>query len=107
MRIYISLPITGQEEKAREKADLIKAYLSRMGHEPVNPFENYAGKEPTYFDHLCYDLRALADCDAAVFCNGWEKSPGCRVEHYFASTFGKKIFFESNWDNSQYNEKEL
>lgn len=32
MTIYISLPITGQEQEAREKADLTKAMLSRAGH---------------------------------------------------------------------------
>ncbi len=45
MKIYISLPITGREEAAREHADKMKAILSRNGYEVVNPFEIYAGKK--------------------------------------------------------------
>lgn len=31
-KIYISLPITGREQEAREKADLIKAAFSKQGY---------------------------------------------------------------------------
>lgn len=95
MRIYISLPITSCPDKAREKADLVKAALSRKGHSPVNPFEVYAGKNPTYEDYICCDLRAMLDCDAVLFCNGWEQSCGCNIEHDVAMRFkthGRKDF---------------
>lgn len=100
MRIYISIPISGQEKQAREKADLIKARLSREGHIPVSPFEIYAGKNPTYNDHICYDLRAMLDCDAILFCEGWEKSCGCNIEYNTVMQFKAhnkkdfKIMFE-------------
>lgn len=55
--IYISLPITGQERQAQEKADLVKAALSRKGYKPVSPFDIFAGKEAKYEDHICQDLR--------------------------------------------------
>ncbi len=87
MRIYISLPITGNEKKAREKADLIKALLSRQGHTPVSPFDVYAGKKPKYEDYICYDLRAMLDCDGIMFCEGWEQSCGCNIEHDVAMRF--------------------
>lgn len=96
MKIYISLPITGREEDAREHADLIKSALSRNGHEVVNPFDIYCGKNPTYADYLCNDLRALADCDAIMMCDGWQYSRGCRIEHFFASEFGKDIWYENS-----------
>ena len=94
-RIYISVPISGQEQKAREKADLIKAKLSREGYDVVSPFDVYAGKKPTYEDYICYDLRAMLDCDAILFCEGWEASCGCRIEYDTAmnyKAFGKKDF---------------
>ncbi|MDE5886443.1 MAG: DUF4406 domain-containing protein [Muribaculaceae bacterium] len=94
-RIYISVPISGQEQKAREKADNIMKALSKQGHEPVNPFDIYAGHNPTYEDHICYDLRAMLDCDAILFCKGWETSCGCNIEHGIAMRFkahGKKDF---------------
>lgn len=100
MKIYISLPITGQEQQAREKADNIKDKLSREGHMPVNPFEIYAGKNPTYEDHICYDQRAMLDCDAVLFCEGWDQSLGCKIEYNTVMLFKAhnkkdfKIMFE-------------
>lgn len=96
MKIYISLPITGQETLAREKADRVKAALSRMGHHPVNPFDVYAGQTPEYADYLCCDLRALADCDAVYFCQGWDRSRGCRIEAAFASEMGIAAMYEES-----------
>ena len=100
MKIYISVPISGQEQKAREKADLIKAKLSREGCDVVNPFEVCAGKNPTYEDYICYDLLAMLGCDAIYFCKGWETSCGCSIEHDVAMRFkahgrkGFKIMYE-------------
>lgn len=95
MRIYISIPITGHDEqRQREKADLIKASLSRAGHSAVSHFDIYAGPNPQYADYLCYDLRSLADCDAVYLCEGWQLSKGCRIEAYFAREFRKQIMFE-------------
>ena len=94
MTIYISLPITGQEDAARRKAQGIKAALSRKGHRPVNPFDIYPGKNPTYADYLCYDLLALADCDAIYLCEGWQYSRGCRIERAFAQEFGLQLIYE-------------
>ncbi len=96
MKIYISLPITGLDpDKVRQKADLIKASLSRQGHRPVSPFEVTAGKNPTYEDYICCDLRAMLDCDGIIFCQGWERSCGCNIEHDVAMRFkahGRKDF---------------
>lgn len=86
-KVYISLPITGQESKAREKADRIKKALSQKGYTVVSPFDIYAGKAPRYEDHLCYDLRAMLDCDIVYFCQGWEHSCGCGIEHDIVMRF--------------------
>lgn len=94
MTIYISLPITGRESDARERADLMKAALSRAGHKPVSPFDICAGENPVYADYLCADLRALSGCDAIMLCDGWQFSKGCRIERTFAEEFGKQIMYE-------------
>ena len=94
-KIFISVPISGQEQKAREKVDLIKAKLSREGYEVVLPFDVYAGKNPQYEDYICCDLRAMLDCNAIYLCKGWEKSCGCNIEHDVAIRFkahGRKDF---------------
>jgi len=96
MRIYISIPISGKPRKeVMQKADNIKAALSRQGHRPVSPFDICAGHDPSYEDYICQDLRAMMDCDAVYFCAGWEESCGCNVEHDVAMRFkahGKKDF---------------
>lgn len=96
MKVYISIPIAGKDEKKqREKADRIKAMLSKKGYNVVNPFEIYSGCSPTYYDYICQDLRALADCDVIFLCKDWQTSKGCKVERFFAETYGKKIMFEN------------
>jgi hypothetical protein len=96
MKIYVSIPITGfNEKKVRERADMVKARLSRDGNAVVTPFEVYAGKHPTYDDYICCDLRAMLDCDAVYFCDGWEQSTGCNIEHEVVMRYkahGKKDF---------------
>lgn len=94
MTIYISLPITGQEQKAREKADLTKAMLSRSGHQPISPFDIYAGAKPKWEDHICCDLRALLDCDAIYLCDGWQFSQGCQLEAEAARIYKLQIMYE-------------
>lgn len=96
MRIYISLPISGHDEKIqRDKADKIKMALSKRGYETVNPFEIYAGENPQYIDYLLADLRALNDCDAIFLCKGWQQSKGCQLEREFAELYRKRLMFES------------
>lgn len=95
-KIYLSIPISGLSlQKQREKADLIMRKFREQGHEVVNPFEIYAGKNPTYEDYICYDLRAMLDCDTIFFCHGWQLSLGCNIERDAAlryKKFGKKNF---------------
>ena len=94
-KLYISLPISGMEEKAREKADIIKASLSEKGYKVVSPFDIFPGENPSYEDHICYDLRAMLDCDIVYFCHGWEQSCGCGIEHDVVmrmKAYGKKDF---------------
>ena len=95
MTIYISLPITGQDDKkVREKADLVKAALSRAGHKVITPFEVNAGKNPVYKDHIAFDIRALLDCDAIYLCDGWQFSKGCRLEAEAARIYKLQIMHE-------------
>lgn len=91
MKIYISIPISGLDQaEVRQKADMIKARLSREGHAAVSPFDIYAGKNPAYEDYICSDLRAMLDCDAVYFAAGWQMSLGCSIERAVAITYARK-----------------
>ena len=89
MKIYISLPISGVEEEARKEAEKVKQVIKNAGHEPVSPFDIYAGENPNYYDHLCADIRVLMDCDAIYHHNHsgkrWADSCGCWIEHAVAN----------------------
>lgn len=99
MKIYISLPISNRPlDEAREHAHRMHAALVRSGHKVINPFDIYAGKNPTYEEYLCYDLLALSGCDAIMLCDGWQFSRGCRIEANFAKEFGKQILYENQPD---------
>ena len=106
MRIFISTPVTGHDEKKqREKADKVKMALSKKGWEVCNPFDIVPDVDnPTWFDYVKKDLEELAKCDAIFLCNGWRHSCGCRIENEYAEFYGKKRYFEyvelpqSYWD---------
>lgn len=96
MRIYLSLPITGQENKAREKASEVSQMLRSAGHEVVNPFDLPCDKPlPEWIDWMCVDLYALYGCDAIYLCDGWQFSRGCRIEAFWAKEFNKQIMYEN------------
>ena len=96
-KIYISIPITGLDiDRQREKADILKAALSKKGWQVVNPFEIIPDvKEPTWFDHMKADLEALSKCDAIFMCNGWKESKGCKIEMSYALDSGIRTLFET------------
>lgn len=103
MKIYISLPITGHDEKKqREKADRVKTMLSKMGHHPINPFEIYHSPNASYGQMLGADIATLIEyCDAIFLCKGWRESTGCRIEKYVAEQCDKKIIFEEREEGAQ------
>lgn len=104
-KVYVSIPIKGKDyKKQREHADEVGRSLSRKGMEVVNPFNIYAGKDPSYADHLACDLRALMDCDVIFLCQGWENSRGCRIEFFTAQEFGLEVIRE---EDPQEREKSL
>lgn len=88
MKFYISIPITGYDiETVKEHADYVKMALSRRGYEAISPFDIYAGKNPKYEDYICADIKEMLECDAVYFCQGWEHSCGCGIEHDIAMRF--------------------
>lgn len=105
MTIYISLPITGKEKDAREKADRVKTMLSKMGWEVINPFEIYHSPDASYGQMLGADIATLIEyCNAIFLCKGWRESHGCKIEKFVAETMGMKIIYEEReeQDESRY-----
>lgn len=96
-KIYLSHPYGGSEKNraaAKDVAALYRwAWASEKGKEDyqlINPLELYeplTGKAPE--DKILQSaVMIMRNCDAVLFCPGWKKSRGCRLEHYIAGKEG-------------------
>lgn len=107
MRIYISLPITGQDPlMCVAEADSAEAVLRRKGHDPVNPLKLDAPENADYETLMGNDLTALLKCDGVVFLPGWRHSQGCLLEREAADIYGKQMWYGLNavpWSNELVN----
>lgn len=109
MRVYISGPITGYENKNLRAFLYAAGKLSKAGHEPLVPHNidpwphsedhgcplGYA--EDSNHTSACYlrgDLAELLKCHALFMLRGWEASVGARLEHSVAAHCGMKIYYE-------------
>ena len=101
MRIYISGPITGREEDARERFSACEDNLFRiLGNdiEIINPYEigqmaaMNAKLEHKDFMKISFALMDL--CDAVFFLEGWEYSVGCNQEWIYAKNRHMKVVKE-------------
>ena len=95
MKVYLSLPISGYDEKERWKYAARMSAVLAMMHEDwhvVNPFhvrdrlqrkkydETGVITLPSYDEMMKADIEELRKCDLALFCPGWYASEGCREE---------------------------
>lgn len=93
-KIYISLPITGQDfEVVEERSIFASAVIEKMGFEAVSPLDVSDDPESSYEEHIGKDMTALLQCDAVLFLEGWKESKGCNLEHEAARIYGKMMFF--------------
>ena len=94
--VFISLPITGNENEARESVMNVKDFLRK--HYPdctafssfdVAPMENM----PTSY-YMGRDVEQLIESDVILQMPGYLGSKGCKVENYVADVYQiQKIFW--------------
>lgn len=103
-RLYISIPITGVEEKSRIKAAQLQKHFEAQGYDVINPFEigmhleklhELCGhKPPTWANYMDWCVWALRSCDVVYFCVGCGNSNGCKIEMEESIKFKKGIMYE-------------
>lgn len=107
MRIYISIPITNQDEPTqRRTANAYKRLFESTGNEVINPFDladklrklhkDCKKPIPTWTQYMEVDLPEVQACSMIFLCNGWEKSLGCLQELKTAIDLNLKIMLEAN-----------
>lgn len=106
MRIYISGPITGQEDTARQRfreadAQLLMIYSTKDSTPSIiDPFRandqifgNF-GENPTHADYMVTAMAMLSVCDTIYLMRGWEHSEGCQQEYKYAVEHKYRIIFQ-------------
>lgn len=80
------------------------------GYRVVTPidFDVNPDLDKPYHELLGNDIKALMECDEVCLCPGWEKSKGCRLEHFAAKLWDKDIMeFERLKCSKIWKEKKL
>lgn len=94
MKIYISLPITGNDiEEVEASCIYASGVIQAKGHTPLSPLDVSPDSDATYAEHMGNDIEALLNCDAVLFMPEWRSSKGCRLENSAAEIYEKKIFY--------------
>lgn len=95
-RLYVSGPISNPDPAIQERnvelgigyADL----LERAGYEvycPHRELRSRAQAGAPYRELMKECLKALKDCDVAVFLEGWEDSKGAKEEHWYVDLLNR------------------
>ncbi len=101
MKIYISIPISGQNlDEVKKRAVKLKEGLTAPWNEVITPFDVNPDSSRPYSEVMGRDIQALLECDAVFFANGWEKSKGCNCEYQTAKIYDKRVFYESDLQNA-------
>lgn len=96
-KIYISGPIAGFDLQERRLAFLgVYHQLEKLGHEPVNPFDNGVPDDEHWRVHMRADIAMLLQCDAIYMMPGWELSKGCKLELDVASSCGIQVILDAS-----------
>lgn len=96
--VFISLPMRGLEDKEIEKlqSDIYTDFLKDFPKATLlNPYQSPTKSEEMNRNeevHALGDsLMQMSYADVALFAKGWEKAPGCIVEHSVCDYYGVKV----------------
>lgn len=89
-KMYISLPMKGQEHTIEERCRKIQEYvdINYPGVECVYPnnINQFFGenkqieRDHPYGWYIGEDIKLMFDCDCILMTKGWQKSLGCNIE---------------------------
>lgn len=101
-QIFISVPITGHEEEARELVGIATTLLRETCPDIqfYTPFEICQETDKPYYYYMGKDIEKLLQCDAVIQMPGWEESKGCRCEAATADIYGIKRIAWADVKNS-------
>lgn len=105
MKAMLSQPMAGKtDEEIKATRERAIKFLESLDYEVVNTLftdewyseesmkERGVANRPLCF--LAKSLENMSLCHAVLFCKGWEKTRGCRIEHDAAVAYGLEIIYE-------------
>lgn len=90
MSVYIAGKMNGLPDKGRKAFEEAEEKLKAMGFTVLNPACLPDGLPGNRYMPICLTMVNVAD--ALVLLDGWEDSPGARLEKAFAEYQGKTVF---------------
>lgn len=94
-KVYMSLPISGYDISERQQtAKAMEIKLRERGYDVFNPLENGLPTSASTNEHMKADIKALLECDAIMFMQGFNRSAGCYTELTVAMAIGLEVWFE-------------
>jgi hypothetical protein len=94
MKLYISGNTNQPPDQTREEYSKAAREITKMGHEPMNPFDLPAGNTllPPWHERL--ELLTY-QCDGIYLLSSWQESEQASTERYNCLVTGKQIFYQS------------
>lgn len=104
-KIFISIPMHGREavDVSRDISivkDAIRKDIPEIEFVDALDTPELDDTNHYYSPRLYYLGNALikmAECDAVVFCKGWQYARGCRVEHEAAKMYGLDMLYQGDF----------
>lgn len=86
MKVYVAHPYDGLEENKQRLETIIAELIKKYNIIPFSGIHSfgYLYSVVDFDTNLEYCLSFLSCCDEIWFCEGWEKSKGCRKEFEYA-----------------------
>lgn len=92
MRVYISGPVTGKENRNERLFEETARMLEKVGFETIVP-TRIVPKTLDWNSAMVICMHALQHADIVVMLDGWEHSKGAVIEHSYAVFSGKPVFY--------------
>lgn len=95
MKLYISGPISGYENKNKPAFEAAAKRVNGMGQYAITPFDlNVVDPQPytDWVSNMKRDIKYLVGFDGVVVIDGWKQSKGANIEVALASWLNIPIY---------------
>ena len=102
-KIFISQPMNGKtteeiEEERNYTIDTLRSRFARKNEriEIIDSFFKNAPHDAKPLWYLGESIKMMSESDAVFFCDGWQTSRGCQIEHDCALEYGIDTMYEED-----------